>query len=78
MISMAKEFTVPTMFVLFKAVKSVCLSVCPDLPTETISGASTVSVSVSSTAAAVSVQPGEGAAEPADERLARSSRCGSC
>lgn len=61
---------------LFKVVKSV--TVCPDFPTETISGASTVSVSVSSPAAAVPVQPGEGATEPTDERLAGSPSCNSC
>lgn len=41
---------------------------CPDLIIETVSGAAVVSVAVSSPAAAVSVQPGEGAAEPTAER----------
>jgi len=36
----------------------------PDFSTETVSGAAVVSVSVCAAAAAVSVQPGEGAAEP--------------
>lgn len=41
---------------------------CPDLSIETVPGAAVVSVPVSSPAAAVAVQPGEGAAEPTAER----------
>lgn len=53
----------------------ICASLCifslslwPDLSVETVLGAAVVSVPVSSAAAAVSVQPGEGAAEPTAER----------
>lgn len=47
---------------------SLSLSLWPDLSVETVLGAAVVSVPVSSAAAAVSVQPGEGAAEPTAER----------
>lgn len=49
-------------------VSSLSLSLWPDLSVETVPGAAVVSVPVSSAAAAVSVQPGEGAAEPTAER----------
>lgn len=41
-----------------------------DLSFETVPGAAVVSVAVGSPAAAVSIQPGEGAAEPTAERYA--------
>lgn len=46
----------------------ICVFFCPDLSIETVSGAAVVPVPVSPPAAAVSVQPGEGAAEPTAER----------
>lgn len=41
----------------------------PDLSVETVAGAAAVSVAVSPAAAAVPVQPGEGAAEPTTQRF---------